>query len=192
MEKLNIVLILKSGGDFAFRDADLLASRISQWYTEEQRPKVYCYTDIVRSQSVFKHITLLPHPNPEWGGWWSKMILFSPELESLRPFLYLDLDSAVVGQMNSVLPCPKPDDFVMLKDFHAPTRPASGMMWIPANSKKIALVWKLWCGNPLGIAKQFRGDQDFIRSTTRPDSFWQDLAKDKVFSFKPTRQQWLT
>ena len=43
----------------------------------------------------------------------------------------------------------------------------------------------------MGIAKQFRGDQDFIRSVTRPDSFWQDLAKDRVFSFKPSRTQWL-
>lgn len=192
MGSLNVVLILRSGGDFAFRDVDLLASRILQHYSEETKPSIYCYTNIIKGKSVLKNVTLLPHPNPEWTGWWSKMVLFSPELETLRPFLYLDLDTAVVKRLDSFLPPSRIDDFVMLRDFHAPTRPASGLMWIPAGSEKISLIWSSWIVNPSKHIAQHRGDQDFIRVTTKPDSFWQDLAKDKVLSFKPSRQQYLT
>lgn len=190
MAGLNVVLILRSGGDFKFGDVDLLASRISQWYGGKG-PDVICYTDIINTETRLRGVRLIPHPNPEWTGWWSKMILFSPQLEELRPFLYMDLDTAVVGRMDVILPPPRQEKFVMLRDFHCYTRPASGLMWIPANSEKVQLIWKVWSGNPLGIMKQFRGDQDYIRSITTPDELWQDACPNKVFSFKPKRGEWL-
>ena len=133
---------------------------------------------------------MLPMLHP-WRGWWAKMNLFSPDLERFRPFLYLDLDTAVSGDIQALQP--KEDiesHFIMLKDFYRPKKPASGFMWVPNNSTKINLVWSVWKTDPQSHIKKYRGDQDFISAVVTPDSFWQDITKG-IYTFKPTQRRWL-
>lgn len=84
-------------------------------------------------------------------GWWAKFELFSPELEYLRPFVYFDLDTYILGDIRDI----RPDgDFWMLADFNRPKRGASGMMIIPKNTEKI---WEHVKSVPLE-----GGDQDYL------------------------------
>ena len=183
-EVKNIVLIHKSGGDFAIADVYLLVSHINKyWDNEKNKPSIYCYSDTVEREISVVGVTLRPLPNPEWSGWWSKMNLFAPELKELRPFLYLDLDTAILQSIENLFP-PKEamNKFVALRDFYRPNNMASGLMWIPDTTlmNTISLKWKK-------NTKRFRGDQNFIESIVKsPDLFWQDISKpDFITTFKP-------
>lgn len=47
-----------------------------------------------------------------YKGWWAKMEIFSDELKHLRPFLYIDLDSFVLGPLPEI-----PDKFYMCREW---------------------------------------------------------------------------
>lgn len=188
-----VMLVLRSGGDFRYRDAHLLADRICQEYkrAEEQPPEIYCLSDTVAGLTKHKNITFLPMEN-HWPGWWAKMNLFSPAMEQYRPFLYLDLDTACIGLLDDVIPTePNKGNFIMLRDFHFHNRFASGVMWVPKNSEKVSSIWQQWCVNPAKHIERFRGDQDFLKRATTPDLCWQDFTAGAIRSFKPGRQLWL-
>jgi hypothetical protein len=185
-QKINVFLVLKKGGDFSFKDVDLLTKRLY----EQNRGKVnvYCLTEVEKEMKL-KDLVLVPFTNPEWPGWWSKMNLFSPELEEYRPFLYLDLDTACVGSLDFLDVDNK--GFGMLQDFHRSSRPASGVMWIPKENKKVSHIWGCWIKDSVDAMKRYRGDQDFIESVVAPDFYFQRKYPGRIFSFKPTRKNWL-
>ena len=180
-----VVLCYKTGGDFRFSDVELLTHNIRKNWGGELR--IFVLTDTTNKIIELNEYTLLPVTN-NWPGWWVKMNLFSPEMEKYRPFLYIDLDTAIVGSLDEIVPESK-DQFITLEDFYQPYKLASGMMWIPANSDKIKKIWNEWSKDPHRIIRKYRGDQEFIRSVTKQDTFWQSLTR-KVFSFKP-RAGWL-
>lgn len=187
MNKMNIILIYRIGGDFSFQDIDLIASHI---HKNSGNVSVYCVTNTFESPVALTHCTLLPMGHP-WRGWWAKMNLFSPELEKYRPFLFLDLDTAVLGDVNDLIEQGGiSHNFIMLRDFYRFTNPASGVMWIPANNDKISQVWRTWNLDPEMWMRKYRGDQDFISSAVKPDLFWQDIVKG-IYTFKPTSRNWL-
>lgn len=187
VNKTNIVLIHKSGGDFVIADVYLLVTHINKyWGNEKNKPNIYCYSDTVSKEFSVVGLTLRPLPNPEWVGWWSKMNLFSSELKSLRPFLYLDIDTVVLQSIKDLFP-PKEavNKFVTLRDFYRPNNMASGLMWIPDTPlmDTISLKWE-------NNKKRFRGDQNFIESIVKkPDLFWQDISKPNfIVTFKPNNK----
>lgn len=188
--KTNIVLILKSGGDFKMSDVYLLVSHINRyWENKTNRPSIYCYTDLVTEEKEVVGLTIRRLPNAEWQGWWAKMNLFAPELKSLRPFLYLDLDTAVINSIESLVPPEeKQNQFITLRDFYQPQRLASGVMWVPDNAE-IDKVHTEWLRNVESHTKIYRGDQNFIASITKADLYWQDVfPADYITTFKPNRQ----
>ena len=186
MKKMNVILVLRTGGDFAFPDVHMISHHIKK---QSEGVNLYCLTNLFEKEQVLKPCTVLPIPN-SWAGWWSKMNLFSPELEKYRPFLFLDLDTAVVGDIRHLMLTEDIEhSFVMLRDFYRLIQPASGVMWIPANSKKVSQIWDAWNQDPLGNMKKYRGDQEFIRSVTKPDLYWQDIKKG-IYTFKPTQKIW--
>lgn len=187
MNKMNVILVYKSGGDFSFPDVNLLCSKIK----EQADVNIYCLTDIVTEITKLKIVTLLPMPYL-WKGWWSKMNLFAPDLEQYRPFLFFDLDTAVLGDVSkAIISNDAKGSFIILRDFYHTTLPASGMMWIPDNSFKMEMIWRSWYSNAQDMMLRFRGDQDFINSVVQPDAFWQDITKG-IYTFKPTMKIWLT
>jgi len=175
-----VVLVYKIGGDFSFKDVDLLATRLQDNYSG--RLRVICMTDFIEP-CKFSHIEFIPLTN-DYLGWWSKLELFKPEMEQYRPFLYIDLDTAIVGNIDSVFPVDKIDSFIALEDFYRKGMLASGMMWIPAKNEKVKTIWDK-------RSTKFRGDQDYIGSVVKADYFWQNIT-DKVSSFKPKGLGWLT
>lgn len=94
-----------------------------------------------------------------WPGWWSKMELFSPENADLRPCLFFDLDTYVLGDIGDMM-VPF-EGLGMLRDFNIPDRPASGVMFIPEDASRI---WKRWSASPKAWMRDFerKGDQGFL------------------------------
>lgn len=182
---VNIFLVLRTGGDFRMRDVYLLAKHLHK-QANGLAITIYCLTDIVNQKITLSNLTLLPLKN-NWKGWWSKMNLFSPELDSYRPFLYLDLDTVVLNELRTILPdTEKEKDFIMLRDFYKSHKAASGLMWFPEISNKVNNIWEQWIAK--GNTSNFRGDQDFINIIENPDYYWQDFT-DKITTFKP--KEWL-
>jgi hypothetical protein len=180
----NIVLVLRSGGDFTLRDVILLSKHLRN-KKRGIRINVYCLTDIAKVEIELEGVLLVPIEHT-WRGWWSKMNLFSPKLQHLRPFMFFDLDTAIVGNYGSVLPTNgQTDHFIMLRDFYN-NRPASGVMWIPEKNEKVNTIWNTWMKNPEMNMAKFRGDQDFISSVTKPDTYWQDIVKG-IVTYKPLK-----
>ena len=191
MEKTNkntVVLCWRTGGDFHFSDVDLLANHI---HAQSDNTTIICLTDTVDHEIKLKHLTLLPFENNLWKGWWCKMNMFSPEMEKYKPFLYMDLDTAVVGDLNGILPpSGNEDKFICLGGFFRPDTTnglQSGVMWFPSNNESTRKVWETWIKQPLAFIRTFHnrgGDQAFIRSVLgHSDTFWQAIT-DKITSFK--------
>ncbi len=185
-QKLNIFLVLKTGGDFFYKDVALIKTHLLK-HKEDLDIKIYCLTNVVVSPIDLGVVTLLPLED-EQKGWWSKMELFKPGLERYRPFLDMDLDTVILNPYKDVIPTgEKAKGFIMLRDFYRPHTSASGIMWIPANNLKTQIIWKTW-NKDTKKALRSRGDQEFLRKIITPDYYWQDFT-DKIITFKPNKRQ---
>jgi predicted O-methyltransferase YrrM len=184
----NILLVLRTGGDYSIRDVNLLSERIVE--NADIEVKVWCLTNIVQQgQTVnLPYVTLLPLEH-DWNGWWAKMNMFSPNLEYLRPFLYIDLDTVILKPISRLINAvTDKSNFVMLRMFFHPERigGTSGLMWIPAKDERVSKIWETFTNNPETHMKTHRvgGDQTFINSVINaPDVYWQDLNKG-IVSYK--------
>lgn len=96
----------------------------------------------------------------DYPGWWSKMELFAPHMRELMPFLFVDLDTIVLGDIDDLFKeCG--DDFWMLRDFNRPNGGQSAQMWVEARSA--AKIWDYWISKPVGYwTGLYGGDQDFL------------------------------
>ena len=190
-DKVNVVLVLKSGGDFKFDDLSLLACHLHKQWRGEKELHVYCLFDKAIKPIELIGVTLLPMPEKDYEGWWSKINLFSPQIKDLKPFLYLDLDTAIVNDLSCLIPDETlAEEFIMLRDFYKSTKPASGMMWIP-DKPELNQIWDDFKKRPGTIVKANRGDQDFISKSVTVTKFWQDLFPRKIQTFKPRQRKWL-
>jgi len=126
-----------------------------------------------------------------WGGWWSKINLFTPTLLT-GPTLYMDLDTLVVGDLTPLVRTTP--GITMVKDFYSPdTMNSSTMAWMGDYSA----IWHRFKKDPEGITRRYDrlpgsrvGDQGFIHDVlngagARIDTF--DPAY--VVSFKQSARQ---
>ena len=186
-----VILVLQSGGDFDLSDVVILSHHLHKQYNGDGILEVLCSFDKVEREFDLGTVKLIPSLNKTWNKWWCKMNLFSPEMEKYRPFLFMDLDTAVVKDLQGILPpTGNEDKFITLGGFNKigyEKYLLSGMMWFAKDNKKIADVWRAWKANTEGIKKRFSkgGDQAFIKSVVaNPDVFWNSIT-DKVENFKP-------
>jgi len=185
--ELTIVLVYRKGGDYTIKDVSLLACHLrKQW---QGSLRIICICDGFRKPcKLTKSLLLIPMKNL-WKGWWSKMNMFSPEMEKYRPFLYIDLDTAIVGSLNDLFPPVDQTKFITLENVYYPGHIGSGLMWIPANNKKVKAIWDKWIANPEKGMTDPGGDQKFIEKTITVDDYFE---KERITSFKPApRQHWL-
>lgn len=119
-----------------------------------------------------------------WPLWWGK-------IEALRipgPVLYMDLDTAIVGDLTPLLDVSETRKFVMLKPFSKGRKGwASGLM---AWNADISELYARFIEAPDKHIKKCTtfnnwGDQGFISNNTpvKPET-WQDLLPGKVVSWK--------
>ena len=178
-----IVLVLRSGKDFSFKDVELIARHINgKWRFE--KPRIICLWDKITEHCTLPDMELIPLTN-DYPGTWSRMQLYSSEMEKYRPFLYIDLDTVVVNSLENIFELVKdPSMFIPLEDFYQKGQLATGLAWIPANSEKINNVWKAWKG-VVGNRMDY-----FLRKVIKPDIFWQQLT-DTIVDFKPIGKELL-
>lgn len=97
-----------------------------------------------------------------WPGWWAKMEIYRPDLP--RPFIYLDLDSVITGDISNLL---------LLKgrwishEWHPNVKGCgkyqSSCVVIEENPTDI---WEAFNENPTMWMTQYYGDQKFIERFT--------------------------
>lgn len=104
----------------------------------------------------------------EWGGWWSKINLFTPTLLT-GPTLYMDLDTLVTGDLTPLVRTEP--GITMVKDFYGPgMMNSSTMAWVG----DFSAIWHAFNSDPAGIARHYDrlpgsrvGDQGFIHDTLK-------------------------
>ena len=179
-DRPTIVLVLKNGKGFAFRDVQLIAKHINGKWKTVTRPRIICLWDQITEPCDLGNIELLPLTNT-WPGTWSRMILYSPQMEQYKPFLYVDLDTAVIQSLENIFELvTDPSRFITLEDFWNKRKLATPLVWFPADCEKTKNVWKAWNGEAVG----FRMDY-FLRKHVSPDLYWQQLTTT-IYDFKPS------
>ena len=101
-------------------------------------------------------------PIKSYTGWWSKLELFAPWNADLRPCLYFDLDTYLLGDCRDMLV--DTGELWLIRDFHKPQRANSGVMILPADTDAIWQAHFKW--------DEYRVDGDFL--TTQPHRILQD------------------
>jgi len=186
--KHTVILVLRSGKEFSFQDVELIARHIHGKWQSVIRPRIICLWDKASTQYNLGNIEFIPLNN-DWPGTWSRMQLYSPEMEKYRPFLYVDLDTIIYNSLERIFDLIKdPTQFITLEDFWQKGQLATGLVWFPANSMKINTVWGEW--TKWGKTHPSRMDY-FLRKTITPDIFWQQLT-DTIYDFKPKQGVFLT
>ena len=180
MNKIAILCVLKSGGDFSVRDVIKLKIMLGKNITI---PYVfYCLTDM-DPMGAFNEIPL----RHGYKGWWSKLELFRPLLTAVDRIFYFDLDTVIVSNIDAMLLQDK--DFIALKPFNPYNAGikgymASGIMgW--KNNGLYDFLYKDF--DYKQHHKQFLGDQDYLSYKFKENGmvaeYWQDLV-DGVYSYK--------
>ena len=170
-----IVIVLKRSKDFQFRDVTLLVTHVlDKWKGE--KPRIVCLWD--GGYYDLGNMELVPLNN-NYKGTWSRMMLYSPEMEKYRPFLYVDLDTAIIESLENIFELVKnPDMFISLEDFYHKGQLATGLVWVPAGSEKVKHIYKSYRG------EQGKRMDNYLRRVVKPDIFWQKLT-DTIIDFKP-------
>jgi hypothetical protein len=67
----------------------------------------------------------------DWPGFFGKLECFAPWLAHLRPFLWIDLDTFVLGDLSPLTELT--DELWLLNDFFHPAKGESGVMIVPTD-----------------------------------------------------------
>jgi len=175
-----VVLVLKEGKDFGFRDVKLIVRHIHGKWKSSTKPRIICFWDKAEEYYDLGNVELFPLTNP-WPRTWARMVLYGPDAEQFRPFLYVDLDTAIIQSLENIFELVKdPSMFITLEDFYQKDKLATALVWFPAASEKISRVWEAWRNTrPKGSRMDY-----FLRKVLVPDAFWQDLT-NTIHDFKP-------
>ena len=178
-DKVAILSVLKSGGDFKVRDVIRLRNMLRENITIPY--EFYCLTDM-----HVVDVTCLPLIHG-YNGWWSKLELFRPDLVKADRVVYFDLDTLILSNIDDMLM--QNDQFIGLKPFN-PQRAqlegyvASGMMGWRNNGVMTPILLDFSFTYHIN---KYRGDQDYL-SDLLPmlgvtPIYWQDLVGG-IYSYK--------
>ena len=146
------------------------------WPSEEFPPDTVANLRVQveqRGRALFLPVLRCPYLT----GWWAKMELFAPWNSHLRPCLYFDLDTQLVGDIGPLLELPE-DRFLMLAGFVNTRARNSGVMVLPRHTHRI---WEEFHSKCVDGGKFPRGDADFLAPYA--EGAIQDYV-DGIYSFK--------
>lgn len=161
-----ILTVFKEGGDFLPEHVDRLRAQC-----EQHAPDV----DFLCLEG-----DLLTN---DWPGWWSKMHVFTYH----GVVLYMDLDTAIVGDLTPLIDAASDHDFIALRNpCDTPSMFGSGLMAWRGDMRH---VFDRFREGPHGhmrrcTTRALWGDQGFISETETPDALWQDLLPGQIVSWK--------
>lgn len=114
-----------------------------------------------------------------WPGWWSKLELLRPDLEPIRPFLYVDLGSFILGDVSGLIQ----DKPYIARDwwqrYNQNLKLQSSVMVIPKDTTEL---WGRWMEHPQKWMRDLWGDQAFFEKFRW--NYIQDHYPDYVGSYK--------
>lgn len=171
---LTVACVLKSGGIYDHVWVMRLQAMVAQHLLTPHRFVCLSDTWVPCERIPLEH---------GWPGWWSKVELFKLS----GPVLFLDLDTAVVGDMSDITAHAMRSHFTMLQDFYAPNHFGSGVMsW---GGEPPALLYAAFAFAPEVMMRATRarmGDQAFIEETYGKARIgrWQDAVPGQIVSYK--------
>jgi len=116
-----------------------------------------------------------------WPGWWAKMEMFRPDI--VDDLLYLDLDSAVVGDLSDLAGIGRT---AIMRDVYRPSGLQSSIMFLADRDR--GPVWRSFVADAARWMHRFRGggDQAFLERVwrNRLPAIWQDQLPGQVVSYK--------
>jgi len=177
-----VALVLHESIDFTFRDVQLISIHLrNKWTSVTDELQIILFWDRASRPYDIGWIKVFPLKQG-WPRWWSRMILYSPEVEYLRPFLYLDLDTAVINSIENIFNLVTDETkYITLEDFGQHNRLATPVVWFPKQSARVTSVWNAW----MKQTQTPPGRMDyFLRNVTRQDLFWQQIT-NTIINFKP-------
>lgn len=172
-----IVLVLRSGGDFTFKDVELITRHINSKWSGKPYPQIICLYDKASMEYDLGNIKVIPLPTNQ-PGTWSRIHLYSPEMDKYRPFLYIDLDTVIVKSLENIFSLIRDESkFIALEDFWQKGKLATALVWFPKNCAKVHKVYQSFNG-----ASGKRMDT-FLRKNIKADVYWQQLT-NTIHDFK--------
>lgn len=135
------VLCVRQGDKFGPAYVSMLA-RMAE---DHAGTGVVCLTDRENTPGRIRRLT------QNFQGWWAKLELFAPWNEDLRPALYLDLDTYILGDIRDIV-SHETSGLTMLRDFNRRERAESGVMLIP---KDTARIWENWDRGMMGMGRSY-------------------------------------
>ena len=171
-QELQVIIVMKTGGDFAPSHVDRIISQIKKHLTVPH--EIFCLTDI--PGEYVPGITVLPLLD-KLPGWWSKIEIF----RSFTNVLYFDLDTTILGNIDFL--APSPSSFVALQTKHSGT--GSGIMrW----KGDFSALYKYFKGSPSYIMQHYSWDQRYIYywliSNNLSITHFQTHFPEKLMSYK--------
>jgi hypothetical protein len=174
-----IVLVLKESKDFSFRDVQLIVRHIRGKWQSSIPPRIICLWDKASQYYDMGNIKLIPLNRTYILGTWARIQLYSPSMEQYKPFLYVDLDTAVINTIENIFDLVKDESkYITLEDFWQKDQIATGLVWFPKDCEKTKKVY-----NAFTSPKGNRMDA-FIRKVCTADLYWQQLT-NTICDFKP-------
>jgi hypothetical protein len=185
-DQKTIVLVLKDGNGFSFKDVELIVRHIHKKWKSDVKPRILCLWSRATVEYDLGRVYLIPLKNDQ-PGTWARIELYSPDMEKYRPFLYVDLDTAIIQSLENIFDLVKnPWNFITLEDFYQKEQLATGLVWFPPENKGIQRVWEAF--KKTGVTGK-RMDY-FLRKYIVPDIFWQQLTST-IIDFKPKSNELL-
>lgn len=158
---MNVVTVLKSGGDFKPQHAQALSRQV---------PNLICLTDMevggvdcIRLRNDFK-------------GWWSKLNLFDPnQIEG--DVLFFDLDTVILGSIEDMVF----DRSMCLRGLGKPQTVESGVLFIKEEDK--APIFESFLRNQKPM-RQYQPDAVILEQHRERFGIIQDALPGKISSYK--------
>jgi hypothetical protein len=176
---LNVVCVLRSGGEYKPEHVGLLEAQVSEHLN--LRHRFCCLTDLpIKVRRPWVTAIELKH---NWPGWFSKIELFRPGLFD-GPVFYIDLDSLVVDNIDALVLGQR---FTVLQNFWDPFRIGSALM---AWDGDLSEIYEVFSRDPIRFMRRYStsallGDQAFIKDHTPiAPKFWQERHPGTVVSYR--------
>jgi hypothetical protein len=184
---LNVVSVLKSGGDFLPKHVDRLAGQVADWLRLPHHMWVLTDYPPLSFHGDVNVVSL----KRNWPGWWSKLELF----DHFHSAFYLDLDTTVVGDLSKLVT--DRDGFYAIHDLDVRNKPgqfASGVMRWRGDYSFLTRRFALAADEFMRVYRspQHWGDQGFIRNVLQQEGIeWKPLqaeAPGAIASYKLDQQ----
>lgn len=176
VEKINILTVLRKSEEYTPEKVKIIKGMVERNLTIPFN--FICLSDVEIPDC--NTIPLIHH----WKGWYAKLELFRPDLP-IGPKFYLDLDTVIVKNIDSLIKKALNYDFIVLRDFYRgiknPRAMGSGLMFW--NIPNLSLIYKKYLIHPIELPG---GDQSVLENYLIDSpivTYWQDITNE-IASFK--------